>query len=53
MFLLNKIPLSSDDDKRIQSINLIETYAHGMNKKLVYKKKQIKCNNIGKQYKNV
>ena len=26
---INKIALSSNDDKRIQSIDLIETYAHG------------------------
>ena len=29
---INKIALSSNDDKRIQSIDLIETYAHGMSK---------------------
>ena len=27
---VNKFALSSSDDKRIQSINSIETYAHGM-----------------------
>ena len=37
----------------MQSIDLIETYAYGMNKDLVYKKEEIKCNNIIKQYKNV
>ena len=50
---INKIALSSDDDKRVQSIDSIETYAYGMNKDLVCKKKEIKCNNIIKQYKNV
>ena len=29
---INKIALSSNDDKRIQSIDLIETYAYGMRK---------------------
>ena len=50
---INKIALSSDDDKRLQSIDSIEAYAYGMNKDLVCKKEEIKCNNIIKQYKNV
>ena len=37
----------------MQSIDLIETYAYGMNKDLVCKKEEIKCNNIIKQYKNI
>ena len=37
----------------MQSIDSIETYAYGMNKDIVCKKKEIKCNNIIKQYKNV
>ena len=37
----------------MQSIDLIETYAYGMNKDLVCKKEEIKCNNIAKQYENV
>ena len=37
----------------MQSSDLIETYAYGMSKDLVYKKEEIKCNNIIKQYKNV
>ena len=48
-----KIFLSSDDDKRMQPINLIEMCAYGMNKNLVCKKEKNKCNNIIKQYKNV
>ena len=42
MFLLNKLIrllLSSNDYKRIQSIEFIETYAYGTNKDLVFKKK--------------
>ena len=37
----------------MQSIDSIETYACGINKDLVRKKKEIKCNNIIKQYTNV
>ena len=49
---INKIALSPNDDKSIQSIDLIETYAHGTIKDLVYKK-EVKCNKIIKQYKCV
>ena len=42
--------MGANDDKRIQSIDLIETYAYGTN--LVCKKEEIKCNNIIKQYQN-
>ena len=54
MFLLkkiNKIALSLNDDKRIQSIHLIEAYAYGTNKDLVSEKEEIKYNNIIKLYK--
>ena len=37
----------------MQSIDLIETYAYRMNKSLVWKIKEIKCNNTIKEYKNV
>ena len=37
---LIRIPLSSNDDKRMQSIGLIETYAYGMSKDLVSEKKK-------------
>ena len=36
--IANKIALSSNDDKRMQSIDSIETYAHGKIKDLVCKK---------------
>ena len=42
-FLLNKInriAISSNDDKRMQSIDLIETYVYGTNKDPVYKKEK-------------
>ena len=37
----------------MQSINSIETHGHRTCKDLVCKEKEIKCNNIIKQYKNV
>ena len=49
---VNKTALSSTDDKRMQSIDSIETYAYGMSKDLVSEKEEIKCNNIIKRYKN-
>ena len=48
---INKIALSSNDDKRMQSINSIETYAYGTIKDLVSDKEEIKCSNIIKRYK--
>ena len=48
---INKVALSSGDDKRMQSIDSIETYAYGIRKVLVSEKEEIKCNNIIKQYK--
>ena len=38
---INKIALSSNDDKRMQSIDSIETYAHGTSKDLVSEKEKI------------
>ena len=51
-FLLNKIALSSGDDKRVKSIDSIETNPYGTSKNLVRKKEVIKCNNVIKRYKN-
>ena len=50
---INKTAITSNDDKRVQPIDSIETYAHGTSKGLAYKKEEIKCNKIIKQYKNV
>ena len=47
---INKIALSSNDDKRMLSIDSIETYAYGTSTDLVCDKEEIKCNNIIKQY---
>ena len=43
---INKITLVSNDIKRMQEIDLIETYAYGMSKGLVSEKEEIKCNKI-------
>ena len=54
MFLLkkiNKIALSSNDDKRMQSTDSIESYAYGTSKDLVSEKEEIKCSNMIKQCK--
>ena len=45
--------IRSNDDKRMQPIDSIETYAHGTSGDLVCKKEEIKCNNIIKKCKNV
>ena len=47
---IDKIAQSLDDDKRMQSIDLIEAYAYGSSKDLVSDKEDIKCNNIIKRY---
>ena len=39
---IDKIALSSNDDKRMQSIDSIETYAHGMSKDLITQEKKDK-----------
>ena len=44
--VINKIALSSNDDKRMQSIDLTETYAYGMSKDVIYVKEKIKRYNI-------
>ena len=43
---MNKIALSPNDDRRIQSVDSIETYAYGTSKDLVCKKEESKCSNI-------
>ena len=43
---MNKIALSSNDDRGIESAGTVETYAYGRNKNLGCKKEEIKCNNI-------
>ena len=43
---INKISLSSNDDKRMQSIDSKETYAYGTRKDLVSEREETKCHNI-------
>ena len=43
---INKITISSNDYKTMQSIDSIVTYAHGTNKDLVSEKEVNKCSNI-------
>ena len=50
---INKIVLSSSDDKRMQSIDSMETYTYGTSKDLTCKKEKVKRNDIIKQYENV
>ena len=50
---INKIALSSNDDKIIQSIDSVETYAYRLSKDLIWKREKIKRINIIKQHKNV
>ena len=47
----DKNALSANDDKRILSIDSIETYKYGTNKDLICKKQETKYNNILKQCK--
>ena len=47
--VINKIALSSNDDKRMRSIDSTETYAYGTNKDLISMKEKIKGNDIIKQ----
>ena len=50
---IDKIAFSSNDNKRMQSVDSIETYAYGMSKDLVTWKEEIKCSSIIKAYKNI
>ena len=50
---INKIALSLIDNQKIKSVESIGTYAYGMSKDLACKKKENKCNNIIRQFKNV
>ena len=50
---INKIDLSSNDDKRMQLVNSIETCAYGMSKDLIWKNEKIKRFRIIKNYKNI
>ena len=49
---INKIALSSNDHKIMQSIDSVETSAYGTSKDLVTEKEEIKCKNLIKRNKN-
>ena len=48
---ISMIALSSNDNKRMQSFDSIETYTYETSKDLVSENKDIKCNNIIRLYK--
>ena len=48
---VNKIALSPNNDKRIQSVDSVETYTSKTNEEIIHKKEENKCNNIIKKYK--
>ena len=50
---INRIDLSSNDDKRMQLVNSIETCAYGMSKDLIWKNEKLKRITIIKNYKNI
>ena len=49
---INKIALSSNDDKIMESVDWIKTYAYETSKDLVSEKEEIKCNDIIKRHEN-
>ena len=48
---VNRIGLSADNDKRIQSMDSIKTYTYGTSKDKIRKNEGVKYKNIIKQYK--
>ena len=50
---INKFELISNDMKRMQSIDLIETYGYGTGEDLVSEKEEIKSNNTIKRHKKL
>ena len=47
---INKIRLSSNDNKRMRSIDLIGTYTNGMDKELARGKEESNSNKLIKRY---
>ena len=45
---VNNIALSPNDDKRIYSIDSVETCVYGTNAEIMHRKEEIKCNNVRK-----
>ena len=50
---INNTALNSNDNKTMQSIDLVATCAYGTSKELICSKEKIKRYNIIKHYKNV
>ena len=50
---INKIALIPNNDAIIQSTDLIETYACGTRKDLVFRNEEIRCKNVIKQCENI
>ena len=48
---INKVAVSSNHYKRMQSTDSIETYLYGTGKVLVIEEVEIKCSNIKKRFK--
>ena len=46
MFLLKNIAFSANNDKRMKSIDSIETYAYGTSRDLINKKEEMKMTNF-------
>ena len=51
--VINMIAVSRNDDKTMQSIDLMEAYAFGTSKDLIWKREKTKRDNIIGQYENV
>ena len=49
---INKIVLSTNDNKTIQLTDSIEIYAYGTNKKIIHENEDVNCSNIIKKFKN-
>ena len=45
--------MSANDDKKMQTIDSIETYAYGTNEEIVHKKEEIKSIKVRKQCKKI
>ena len=48
---INKISISANGDKRVESVDSIETYAYGASKVIISEKEELKCSNSIKRYK--
>ena len=49
---INKVVLSTNDNKKTQLIDCIEIYSYGTNKKIIHENEEVKCSNIIKKFKS-